>query len=255
MHLIQALSNLGMNEKEAKVYVALLQSGKATAYSVAKLTDLKKPTVYVVLDNLVSKGAVSKEPQANTSEYVAISPEELFAAAKRKIKKTKSEILDGLKNISRRHDYKVRAYSYEDMDGIREMYNKFLEDAAGKEYVAFYAHARDASAELNDFFDHEYGDKIRKLAIRRRGITVYDPTIIDKYLRPEFLKKYAIKLKALSKDKYDSNISIEVFGNLTQIFSHRLLQGVVIDNPDIARAMKQIFELVWERDDIVKFKN
>ena len=55
----------------------------------------------------------------------------------------------------------------------------------------------------------------------------------------------------ISKKKYSSNISIEVYKNFTQIISHRYLQGILIDNPDIARVMKQIFELVWERDDIV----
>ena len=39
---------------------------------------------------------------------------------------------------------------------------------------------------------------------------------------------------------------IEVYKNYTQIISHRYLQGLLIYNPDIAKAIKQIFNLVWE---------
>jgi len=186
-------------------------------------------------------------------QYAVISPEELVAAVKSRIITAEKEALPELKALSRGKEYKVRAYYYEGIDGIREMYHKFLQNAAGKEYVAFYAHARDTGDALNEFFD-EYNERHRKLGIRRRGITVYDPTIIDKYLRPAYAKKYGIKIKALPIDKYDSNISIEVRGNLTQIFSHRYLSATVIDNPDVARTLKQIFELVWRRDDIVKFR-
>ena len=82
MELIKSLKNLGLNEKEARVYVALLQLGKATAYSVAKHSGLKKPTTYVILDDLIDKGIVSKVPRAKIMQYTAISPEDLFSTYK-----------------------------------------------------------------------------------------------------------------------------------------------------------------------------
>jgi sugar-specific transcriptional regulator TrmB len=245
MELVQSLKNLGLNEKEAKVYVALLQTGKATAYSVAKHSGLKKPTTYVILEDLIDKGIVSKVPRVKTAQYVVISPEDLFSMVKGKLENAEKEALPELKALSRGKEYKVRSTYYEGLDGIKEMYDKFLKGAEGKEYVAFYAHERDASPELIKFFD-EYNEKHRKMQIRRRGITVHDKTIIDKFLKPEVLRKYNMRIKSLPIEKYDSNISIEVFKNLTQIFSHRHLQATVIDNPDVAKAMKQIFELVWE---------
>ena len=44
METIEALKNLGLNEKEAKVYLALLQTGKSKAYVVSKYSGLKKTT-------------------------------------------------------------------------------------------------------------------------------------------------------------------------------------------------------------------
>jgi sugar-specific transcriptional regulator TrmB len=66
MDLIQSLKNLGLNEKEAKVYVALLQCPGATAYLIARHSGLKRPTTYVVLEDLIDKGVVTKIPRAKS---------------------------------------------------------------------------------------------------------------------------------------------------------------------------------------------
>jgi sugar-specific transcriptional regulator TrmB len=254
MDLIQALKNLGLNEKEARVYIALLQAGRATAYTVAKHSGLKKPTTYVILEDLIDKGIVSKVPRAKVAQYAAISPDDLFSMAKSRIANAEKEALPELKALSWGKKYKVKVSYYEGLAGVREMYNLIFKEMAGKEYVGFYAHGRDASPELLKLFD-ELNEKTRQLKIKRRGITVYHRTIIQRYLKNDFLKKYRVKLKALPIELYDSNISIEMFKNYTMIFSHRHLQGVIIDNPDVAKVMRQIFELIWNRKNIFKFES
>ena len=253
MNLETALQNIGLTDKEARVYIALLQLGKTTSYAVAVRSNLKKPTVYVTLDNLVDKGAAQKIPRAKKALYVATPPEDLFDAAENKINNAKS-VLPELKSLSKKGKaHKIGTAYYEGMAGIREMYRKMLKGT--KESVGFYAHARDASKELQTYFDTELLEGVRRAGTKRRGITVADPTILEReYLDAKWAKEHSVFLKALNPKKYNSNISIEVFGNYTQIFSHRYLQATVIDNPDVADVMRQIFELVWERDDIVVAK-
>ncbi len=244
MNIIQSLKNLGLSEKEAKVYTALLQTNKATAYEVAKYSGLKKPTTYVILDELVDKGIAIKIPRVKTMHYSAISPEDLFAIAQSRIK-TAKEALPELKAISKgRAIKKVRVAYYEGLDGVKEMYRKLHREIPGKNYVGFFAHAKNTPEELNEVFD-EINEKQRKLRIGRKAITVDDKSL-SKYFSKEYLKKHNMEIKKLPISKYDSNISIEVYKNYTQIFSHRYLQGIVIDNPDIAKTMKQIFKIVWE---------
>lgn len=245
MDLIESLTKIGLNEKQARVYIALLQTGKATAYSIAKHSTLKKPTTYVILDELIAKGIVKKVPQAKTMHYTAISPEDLFSSYKSRFDNARKEALPELKALSRGREHKVRASYYEGLNGIKEMYKRVYKTMPDKEYVGFFAHEADAPQELIKFFD-ELNEDYRKLNIRRRVITVDDPSIKEKYLTKDKRKRYGVKAKAISKSRYNSNISIEVFKNYTQIFSHRHLQAVVIDNPDVARVMKQIFNLVWE---------
>jgi hypothetical protein len=54
MDRIKALKYIGLNDKEARCYLALLPLNQATAYMVALRSRIKKPTAYVVLESLVN---------------------------------------------------------------------------------------------------------------------------------------------------------------------------------------------------------
>ena len=58
MNLIEQLERLDLKGRQAKVYLALLQLGSASAIEIAKYTKLKHPTVYDVLDLLREKQLV-----------------------------------------------------------------------------------------------------------------------------------------------------------------------------------------------------
>jgi HTH-type transcriptional regulator, sugar sensing transcriptional regulator len=244
MNLVQALKNLGLNEKEAQVYIALLQMGQSTAYTVAKHSGLKKPTAYVILDGLIERGVVFMVPKTNTREYSAVSPEELFGIVKSRLESAEKEALPELMALNKGQDHKVSVTYYEGLDGIKEMYNRLNKEMIGKKFIGFYAHQKDTPKIVQDYW-LELTEEFRKRKIARRGITTADPSITS-YLTDEFAKRHLANLKALDPAKYSSNISIEIYKNKTQIISHRYLQGILIDNPDIASVMKQIFELVWD---------
>lgn len=245
MDLVSALKNLGLTEKEAKVYTALLQLGQTTAYAVSIKSNLKKTTVYVTLENLIDKGFAQKMPRAKKALFVAINPEDLFGIVKTKIKSAE-ELLPELKALSKSNGHKIGAVYYEGLSGIREMYKKQIKTIAGEEYVGFATHQEGASAETIIFLN-ELQEEYKKAKIKRRAIASCHPSITKKYLESDFPDKYGINIKILPVEKYNSNITIEIFKNFTQIFSIRHLQGIVVDNPDVADVMRQIFELIWEK--------
>ena len=54
----QVLENLGLSEKEAEIYLALLELGTGTVVEVAKKSGVKRPTAYLVLDELKKMGYI-----------------------------------------------------------------------------------------------------------------------------------------------------------------------------------------------------
>jgi len=60
--LLEHLLELGLNQYEAKVYLALLERSSLTTGEVAKISRVPRPRTYDVLETLVEKGVASLKP-------------------------------------------------------------------------------------------------------------------------------------------------------------------------------------------------
>ena len=57
--LTKKLEEIGLNEKEAKVYIAVLELGEGSASEIAKKSEVNRATTYFTLENLMKIGLVS----------------------------------------------------------------------------------------------------------------------------------------------------------------------------------------------------
>ena len=241
MDIIKGLENLGLNEKQAKVYVALLQLGRTSAYAAADKAELKKPTTYVILGELMEKGLVTRVPRSRKQLFVAKRPEEFFAAAEERLKNAQSILPDLLSLIKGSQD-KVRTLYYEGLTGVREALWYRTKEMKNRELVGFYATVEQASPELEQLF-FEWHQESKKHSIKVRGIVPDHPSL-QKY-REEVDPKYDFTFRVVPFEKYSAKISIDVGDTFVRIIAFRELQAIVIDNPDVAQTVRQIFELVW----------
>lgn len=81
------LAKLGFSDKEATVYLALLQYGKMTPAELAKTTRISRPTVYSVAKELVKKGVLLEDLGGTTLLLVAKKPEDFMVVVNREQKK------------------------------------------------------------------------------------------------------------------------------------------------------------------------
>lgn len=77
-NLIQYLRHIGLNEKEAKVYLHLLALKEATPATLAKWSKVKRSTVYLVLKILCEKGYAHEARKNGHFFYHACSPESVL---------------------------------------------------------------------------------------------------------------------------------------------------------------------------------
>lgn len=245
MNLSTAVEDLGFSEKEARVYLALLQTGPCSAYQAAKRSGLKNATSYVVLDALVEKNAVTKIPKSKAVHYVATDPVELFALARSRFERAQAALPE-LRTLVQSDSRVVHASYYEGLPQIKLMYNKLLDEIPGETLHAFFAHGRDTPKELWDYWS-ELNREMMKRKIKIRAVTTAHETT-KAYLNYTKVPKEFMEIKGLPEKIYSSNISIEIYKNVTQIVSHRYEQAILIDNPDIANVLRQIFEIVWKTE-------
>ncbi len=87
------LAQLGFNDKETTIYLAILEKGRATPTEIAKITGINRTTVYSVAKELISRRIISEDLGSPTRQLVAQPPEELrqlLAKEQEKIEKSRS---------------------------------------------------------------------------------------------------------------------------------------------------------------------
>lgn len=239
MQIIEALQNLGLTEKEAGVYLALLQMGQGSAYAISSKSGIKKPTTYVILDELRQKGLVLKVPRVKKQLFIAKSPEEFFSAAKERLNMAE-DVLPEIMAMAEGKKPKVKTLYYEGVSGAKEALNYRIKEMQGKELVGFYASAQDASPDLvSVFLDWNIrarNTKIRMIAPEHPSLKPWRDTDTE----------YERIVKVIPFNEYSANISIDIGDTFVRVLAFKELQSVIIENPDVAFTMRQIFEMVWK---------
>lgn len=242
MNIIQALQSIGLNDKEARVYTALLSLGESTAYVIADRAGLKNPTTYVILAQLIKKGIVRQIPRAKKARYDAISPEELFALTEERLKFAK-EILPQILALAEGKALKSKTLFFDNMPAIRKAFFNQAREMAGKEIVGFYGHAEETPKEILPFID-EYNDELKRCKVKLRGIAPDHPNL--KYFR-ERDAEYGRIIKIVPLEEYSAPISLDIGEKHVMFFAFKDLQATLIESERIANTMRQIFEMLWKQ--------
>lgn len=248
MRTNEALQALGLNDKESAVYVALLQLGRASAYSISEKSGLKKPTTYVILEELIKKAFVYKIPRVRKQLYVARPPEQTLAMAEERLN-TARERLPELLAFARDENKKVNVMYFEGINGVKQMLEHRIKEMEGKELVGFYAtddnFNPDTKDEFDQYFKKEWNEKMLRLGITMRVIAP-ESSSLKPYRDTD--EKYGRKVKIIPKEFYSSDTAIDIIGDIVRIQDYKNTQGVLLENPDIAKTLKQIFEMIWEKN-------
>ncbi len=122
----ELLKNLGFGEKEIKVYLTLLQHGKITPASLAKLVNLNRTTVYSLAKELVQKGVVIEDLGGPSLYLVAKPPSELgniITQEEKRLEEKKAIIknaVEELQKISRGTEYSIPKIVFKAEDEVEQ---------------------------------------------------------------------------------------------------------------------------------------
>lgn len=242
MEKIKALENLGLSEKEAKVYLALLELGQASGYKVAQKSGVKKPTTYVLLDELRKKELVVKMPGDKTKMFIAKSPEEFFASAQYRVNNAVESLPEILSVMKKQN--KVRTMYFEDISGLKQALWHQMQENTNNELVGFYALSENVDDDVYKM-TWEWAEDMKNNNISLRGFVPTHDTIAD-YRKAD--KKYNRQMRKLPYDIYSSETSMDVMGDFVRIIdlTKNSPQAIIIENERTAKMVRQIFEMMWK---------
>lgn len=235
------LKNLGFNEKEAKVYLALLELGPSAVREISLKSGLKKPTTYVILDELLQKEAVLFLPGAKKKLYSAKDPDSLFEAAKLRLNQAFYD-LPILKNLGKKGNRKAIVTYYEGLHGYEQAMsykeNEVVEDG---EMLCYFASGNTVNPAMWNSID-EYMDRLRRNGVKMRAFAP-DHETLKRYRAED--ETAGREVKVLPLDMYSATSSIDISRNFVRFTLFDEEMFVIIENPEIAKIMRQIFEMNW----------
>jgi sugar-specific transcriptional regulator TrmB len=125
MNIIEALKQYGLNEKEASIYLAALELGRAKGQEIAKKAELPRSTGYSILEQLVQRKLILALEDKKVREYAAEDPAKLVSLSEeayRTIKAAQPE----LASLYRGAKNRPRIRYYDGIKEIKEMHENIL---------------------------------------------------------------------------------------------------------------------------------
>jgi len=241
--IYNSLTAVGFNNKEIRVYLAVLGLGQSTASRIAREAAINRTTVYDILRILEEKGLVvllGKEPK---QEYRAEKLNRLEELYRKKIKQNENflnivkELKPQLESMRVVSDRPVVRF-YEGQEGIRHVYEDTL---TASEPIRAFASVENMHAGLPNYFPKYYKRRV-EAGVKIRAII---PNTKEGSERAS-QDKYEMRESALvSATKYSFSPEINIYDNKVMIASWKDKMGITIESKEIADAMKKIFELAW----------
>jgi len=241
--MIKRLINFGLTDKEAEVYVTLLQGGDSTADQLAKSSKLNRSTTYVQIKQLSEYGLVSTYKRGKKTFFAAESPNNLMRILEQKkeqishqeteVKQLVPELLKIFGSAIDRPSVRV----FEGREGLISMRNGILDSGTKKMLAAFSFDSMFkifSSEELMSFSKKRASKKIEsKLMYKKTG----DDLLV---IPPQEVRRVNEKDFPFGADVYIYDNTVSFASTKDQIV------GVSITNADIAETMRMLYETVWK---------
>lgn len=243
--LLKLLEKTGFTEKEAKVYLALLELGQADVSDIAKKSELKRSIIYVLLEGLIKRGYVNEILNKKINTYQATDPQIILTQLK-SITKDFSDMIPILKTLHNKGHNRPKISYLENKEAIRKMYDDMNQS---KEALFISSYEK-----LDKFFPKVTEEWIKHLSkglipIKGRHLVAnnkYDLDTMKKFKTIGQEVKYLHEISDFNMDFaiYDNKLAITSLGENPF--------AVVIESAELVNSFKPIFEIAWNQGKEIK---
>ena len=232
------LEQIGLSDKESKMYLSALSLGKAQMSDLSKKSQMNRSTSYSVVNSLRDKGLLTIIIQKKRRFYVPADPEKLADILYRK-NELLDEVLPILKGLSALPTQKPQISFFEGEDGLVKA---FLQDLNSKGTIL----AMGGEQTFHEIIKHrvpDYVEQRKKKKIFLHMIAL-DTEIMQK--EKENSQENFVHFKLISKEKFPLQAFMEIYDDSVAIISTEKLIAVIIESRDIANTLRIFFNLTWD---------
>ena len=238
--LYKQLEDAGLNETEAKIYLAALELGETSVSRIATKSGVKRTTVYLSMENLMKKGLMSAIKKDGKINYFAEDPrnlEQIMEERKKRIARLMPQLLSFTNLIDRKPTIRY----FEETAGIKEVLKDVL-NYPKNEACIMYSDSYITDFETTFFSDYYIPERIKKRIFVRKLLTQSEKLSAIDRTNVSLLQK----TRFLPKETFNMEIEILIYGNdKVSIISFEEKIALIIESQKIHSSLKSIFETMW----------
>jgi sugar-specific transcriptional regulator TrmB len=240
----ELLKKAGLNNTQAKSYLALITRGKLTPRQLAEELGESRTNAYMVLEQLDKKGLVRLSESDKVQTYLPSNPsalEKLVETRRNQAVETETEVKAHLPQLLNYF------YTYQNQPGVRffsgrEGILKMYEDQLRVRKDIYFIRSEGDTNLLGDKI-YQILEKRHKLGIKVYGIEEGS----DKLMRyaKENDTRLGRDMAFFPVGSYTEPVNIYTYGEKTAIISFGTeVVGTIIESPQIAAAMRKMFVFI-----------
>jgi len=244
--LILVLKNIGLTDKESKVYLSCLKNGTSVVSNIASPAGINRVTNYDILEKLKIRGLVSYFTKKKISYFTGLNPEVVVEQYEKKTNDLRTALPE-FKRLSGETSHPRIRY-FEGIEGIKAIYADTL---TSKTEILNYSNSKEIRKNWPTY-DKDYVEKRAKRRIFLRGICLKDH-------EGEIVKsedgKYFREMCLIPPEKFDFTNEINIYDDKVSIISFKNeLIGMIIESVEIANSQRAIFNMCWQFSKTVETK-
>ncbi len=249
--LLRSIEDLGLSQKEARVYVANLMLGPATVQKIADQAEIKRVTTYVILESLAALGLVSQSNQGKKTYFTAEDPISLRRLLDKKEQQVKEQklgfenVLPDLRDLRGMPADSPNVKFYNSTEGINSLMKVFfaLQAEAGKKILYGISNLDQVDEFFPEIERNLFNPERLKAGIKSRFLyTSSKGPVLHTTDAKSFRESRYIPI-----DKYPLNGDFTILGDTIVMLSlvGKPL-GISIKSVEIAIGLTAIFNLAWD---------
>jgi len=230
--LFEILKDLGFEEREIKIYLALIRLGDSPALKISKEIGIDRTTTYDILERLIGRGIVSLYIKNKSKHFSALAPDNLLNYFKEKYSSLEN-ILPDLKKISNHTPELVKCELFYGKEGLKSVGKDIVDKT--KEYRVI--GIRKEYEEILGYFNEQAILKLDQFKAK-------EIAIVEKNAKFKKLKNG--EYRYLDK-KLLSPITTLIYKNKVVFFIWKEPYfAVSIENEPLAKAQTEYFNILWK---------
>ncbi len=235
--LIKILMNLGLTDKESKVYLACTEVGTGVVSKIAQAAGINRVTTYDILNKLKQKGLVGYYTKQKIKYFTSTKPEVLLEEFEIRTNSLRSA-LPKFKRLTGETNHPRIRY-FEGLEGIKAIYADTL---TAKTEILNFSNSEEIRKQWKNY-DQEYVEKRAQKKIFLRGLCPDDKA--GELVHSED-QKYHREMRLIDSDHFNFTNEINIYDDKVAIISYKdELIGMIIESSEIATSQRAIFDMCW----------